>query len=36
LKERLVRILIDEIVVDVDDKSSEIVLVIHWSGGFRL
>src|SRR5215813_4501865 len=33
LKQRLVRILIDEIVVDVDDKSSEVVLVIHWSGG---
>jgi DNA invertase Pin-like site-specific DNA recombinase len=33
LKQRLVRILVDEIVVDVDDKSSEIVLVIHWSGG---
>jgi hypothetical protein len=33
LKQRLVRILIDEIVVDVDDKSSEIILVIHWSGG---
>jgi hypothetical protein len=33
LKQRLVRILIDEIVVDVDEKSSEVVLVIHWSGG---
>src|SRR5207248_4751270 len=33
LKQRLVRILLDEIVVDVDDKSSEIILVIHWSGG---
>src|SRR5580700_5911774 len=32
LKQRLVRILIDEIVVDVDEKSSEVVLVIHWSG----
>ena len=32
LKQRLVRILLDEIVVDVDDKSSEIILVIHWSG----
>ena len=33
LKQRLVRILIDEIVVDVDEKSSEVVLVIHWAGG---
>jgi hypothetical protein len=33
LKQRLVRILIDEIVVDVDEKSREVVLVIHWAGG---
>jgi DNA invertase Pin-like site-specific DNA recombinase len=33
LKQRLVRILVDEIVVDVDDQSSMIILVIHWSGG---
>jgi excisionase family DNA binding protein len=33
LKQRLVRILIEEIVVDVDDESSQVVLVIHWSGG---
>jgi excisionase family DNA binding protein len=32
LKQRLVRILVDEIVVDVDENSSEVVLVIHWSG----
>jgi len=32
LKQRLVRILIDKIVVDVDEKISEVVLVIHWSG----
>jgi excisionase family DNA binding protein len=32
LKQRLVRILIDEVVVDVDENSSEVVLVIHWSG----
>jgi hypothetical protein len=31
LKQRLVRILIDEIVVDMDEKSSEVVLVIHWT-----
>ena len=33
LKQRLVRILIDEIVVDMDQKSSEVVLVLHWAGG---
>ena len=33
LKQRLVRILVDEIVVDVDEKSNEVVLVIHWAGG---
>ena len=32
LKQRLVRILIEEIIVDVDEKNSEVVLVIHWSG----
>jgi len=32
LKQRLVRILIDEVVVDVDEKSSEVVSVIQWSG----
>ncbi len=33
LKQRLVRILVDEIVVDVDDQRGEIILLIHWSGG---
>lgn len=33
LKQRLVRILMDEIVVDVDQQSSEVVLVLHWAGG---
>lgn len=32
-KQRLVRALIEEIVVDVDDKERDIVLVIHWRGG---
>lgn len=32
-KQRLVRALVEEIVVDVDDLSREIVLVIHWRGG---
>lgn len=33
LKQRIVRILVQEIVADVDEKTSEIVLLIHWSGG---
>ncbi len=33
LKQRIVRILVHEIVADVDQKSSEIVLLIHWAGG---
>lgn len=33
LKKRLVRTLINEVVADLDDGTSEIVLVIHWVGG---
>ena len=33
LKQRIVRILIREIVADVDESRAEIVLVIHWAGG---
>src|SRR5437868_9316516 len=33
LKQRIVRILIEEIVVEVDESSREIVLLIHWAGG---
>ncbi len=33
LKQRIVRILIREIVADVDEKNKEIVLLIHWAGG---
>jgi hypothetical protein len=33
LKQRIIRILIEEIVVDVDEGSREVVLVIHWAGG---
>lgn len=33
LKQRIVRILIREIIADVEEKSREIVLVIHWAGG---
>ncbi len=33
LKQRIVRILIEEIIADVDDATNEIVLLIHWTGG---
>jgi DNA invertase Pin-like site-specific DNA recombinase len=33
LKQRITRILIQEIIVDVDDSAGEIVLMIHWAGG---
>jgi hypothetical protein len=33
LKQRIVRILIQEIVADVDEAAGEILLVIHWRGG---
>ncbi len=33
LKQRITRILIQEIVADVDESSGEIVLMIHWAGG---
>ena len=33
LRQRLVRLLIQEIVADVDEGSSEIVLTLHWVGG---
>jgi DNA invertase Pin-like site-specific DNA recombinase len=33
VKQRLVRAVIEEIVVDLDAATSEIVLVIHWRGG---
>ena len=32
-RQRLVRALITEIVVDIDEAAAEIVLVIHWKGG---
>lgn len=32
-KQRLVRALIEEIIVDLDDDKGDIVLVIHWRGG---
>ena len=33
VKQKIVRIVIQEIVADVDDNSKEIVLLIHWAGG---
>jgi len=33
LKKRIVRALIEELVVDVDGQAGEIVAVIHWKGG---
>ena len=33
VKQKIVRILIQEILADVDDNSKEIVLLIHWAGG---
>lgn len=33
LKQRIVRILIEEIIADVDDQNKEIVLLLHWAGG---
>lgn len=33
LKQRIVRILVEEIIADVDEASTEIVLLIHWTGG---
>jgi len=33
LKQKIIRILIQDIVVDVDDGAQQVVLVIHWIGG---
>jgi len=33
LKQRIVRILIQEIIADIDDENRETVLLIHWTGG---
>src|SRR5262249_52283169 len=33
LKKRIVRTLIEEVVVDVDGAAGEIILIIHWKGG---
>ena len=33
IRQRLVRALIEEIVVDIDEHAREVVLIIHWKGG---
>jgi DNA invertase Pin-like site-specific DNA recombinase len=33
LRKRIVRALIQEVVVDVDDAAAEVILLIHWKGG---
>jgi DNA invertase Pin-like site-specific DNA recombinase len=35
LKKRIVRTLVHEVVADLDDDASEIVLLIHWAGGIH-
>jgi hypothetical protein len=35
LRKRIVRTLIQEVVADIDDTTSEIVITVHWSGGVR-
>jgi hypothetical protein len=32
-KQRIVRILVEEIVADVDDENEQVVLFVHWAGG---
>jgi hypothetical protein len=33
LKKRVVRTVIQEVIADIDDAASEIVLLVHWMGG---
>jgi DNA invertase Pin-like site-specific DNA recombinase len=33
LKQRIVRILVEELVVDVNEEKKEIIILIHWAGG---
>ena len=33
LKQRIARILIEEIVANIDTGTNEVVLVVHWAGG---
>jgi hypothetical protein len=36
LKQRIIRILIQEIVADIDDDAQEVILIVHWMGGTPL
>lgn len=33
LKQRLVRILVQEVVIDLDDPANEVIVTVHWTGG---
>ncbi len=33
LKKRIIRALIEEVVVDIDEESSHVVVLVHWKGG---
>ena len=33
IKQRIMRTLIEEIVVDIDQTANEVVMLVHWSGG---
>jgi hypothetical protein len=33
LKKRIVRTLIEEVLVDVDGSAAELILTLHWKGG---
>lgn len=35
VKQQLIRLLIREIVVDVDDTTGEVILLLHWQGGLH-
>ena len=32
-KQRLIRLLVEEVVIDLDDATNEAVLLVHWVGG---
>jgi len=35
LKKRIIRTVIQEVVVDIDDSAAEIILLVHWMGGIH-
>lgn len=35
IKQRIVRLLLEEIIVDIDEKTVQIVLILHWRGGYH-